>query len=158
MATLNDLVEDGVLVRHVPELEPWELPTRAVYFAPDFNDIDLATLKLAPRIKGRNSAPFEQVEQILFVFVVGRAMKYGQDHKLLRPENKFVWSLRTVDVRLFGWFVKKGNFVIVRAEFKRNLLAHKNYAPLIEETLKFREGLDLGSPKFVKTVKYNEIL
>jgi hypothetical protein len=35
--------------------------------------------------------------------------------KLMRPVRNFVWTPRTTDTRIFGWFVRLGWFIAVNA-------------------------------------------
>lgn len=158
MATLNDLVEVGALVRHDPDLDPRELHNRVVFVAPDFYVNDLEVLKGAERKRGRNLSPYEQVDQVLYEYVIGRPMAYDLNRKKLEPQAHHVWEFKTQDVRLVGWFVKRANFVIVRGELKDNLTTNSAYAPLVKDTVIFRNNLDLDPPKFTREVRHGKIL
>ena len=59
-----------------------------------------ATLKLASRDRGRDLWPWEQVEQLLFDFVVGRPLSYDTQRKKLDPLTQHVWELKTEDCTL----------------------------------------------------------
>ena len=49
-----------------------------------------ATLKLASRDRGRDLWPWEQVEQLLFDFVVGRPLSYDTQRKKLDPLTQHI--------------------------------------------------------------------
>lgn len=158
MATLKELVNLGELVQHIPELRPKDLPERAVYFAPGFNKNDLEQLEKLPRKRGRDLTPIEQIEQILFEFVIGRRFAYGSDHRKLDPLTQHVWELKTEDVRLFGWIPLKAHFIIVRGELKDNLIPSKKYTPYIDQTIAFRNQLNLDEPKFITGTRHEQVL
>ncbi len=158
MATLDELELQGALIRHEADLGPRELPERQIYFAPEFYNSGLDQIEGWPRVRGRNVTPYEQVEQVLYEFVVGEKMVLNQHHKLLNPLKQYVWELRPIDVRVFGWFARRANFIVVAAELKSKLKTIAAYKPFIDQTIQFRDGLDLDAPKLVTGIKANEIL
>jgi hypothetical protein len=158
MATLFDLTVAGALIRHLPDLRPTELSERAVYFSPGFDQWISGSLALVSRIGGRQLSPFEQTEQILYDYVIGRPMAYGVHHKKLEPLTQHVWELRVPDVRLIGWIPKKAHIILVRGDLKSNLASFRSYEPLISDVIAFRTALNLDLPKFVTGVLANEIL
>jgi hypothetical protein len=62
-----------------------------------------------------------QVEGLLSAYVTGAALgvlaAVGMQppFKLMQPVRRYVWTLRTTDTRIFGWFVHPGLFVAVNA-------------------------------------------
>ena len=158
MATLAMLTAEGTVIRHEPDLERWEQPTRFTYFAPGAHAWCSTDLKAMARDRGRNETPHEQVEQLLYEFAIGRPMAYALDYRKLDPLGQHVWELKTVDVGLVGWFARKGCIVIVRAEMKRVLQSAKLYRPLIEATVAFRTSLDLDPPKEITGVLHHDVL
>jgi hypothetical protein len=158
MATLEDLVAMGHLLPHRADLDNGELPDRAVYFDPAFDSGFGAKLPLLSRLHGRKLTPHEQAEQLLYDFVIGRPMAYSVDYRKLDPLSAHAWELKTPDVRLFGWFPRRANLVIVSGELKDNLPTFKAYSPFIQEVIAFRGGLDLDEPKSVTGVTHDEIL
>ncbi len=158
MATLAHLVATGNLAAHEPDLDDDELPDRAVYFAPAFDAGFGAQLVSVGCLHGRKITPYEQVEQILYEFIIGRPMTYGIHYRKLDPVMSHVWELKTPDVRLFGWFPRKSNIVIVCGDLKDNLTNFKSYAPFIAQVVAFRDVLDLDEPKAITGVRHNEVL
>jgi hypothetical protein len=157
MATLEHLVDRDNLIRHEPDLEDDEFAERYVYFAPDF-DAGLGTLADVGCLHGRNRTPYEQVEQLLYDFVIGRRLAYGSSYHPLDPLTSRVWVLKTPDVRLFGWFPKRRHFVITCREFKDNLKNFTAYTPYVQHVADFRSALDLDEPKAVTGVSQSEVL
>lgn len=56
--------------------------------------------------------PIEQIWARIRFFSDGRKMVYPYDLRNLRPIGEGIWELKTLDVRLFGWFPFKDCFVI----------------------------------------------
>ena len=158
MATLCNLSHAGALIRHDPDLENDEQPLRYVYLAPEVDAWISTTLATAPVDRSRQLTPFEQVEQRLYDFAIGRPMAYGTEYHPLDPLGQAVWELKTVDVRLIGWFARRATFIIVCGRLKGELRKAKLYAPCIEHVVRFRNGLDLDPPKAITGVSRNDVL
>lgn len=158
MTTLAQLVDLGKLKKHEPELERDEFPDRHVYLSREVYAWMEATLRLAPRDRGRDLLPYEQVDQLLFDFVIGRPLVYDVQRKKLEPITQHVWELKTEDVRLIGWFPRRKSFVIVCGRMKRELPNAKLYAPCIRHVVWFRDSLGLDEPRSVTGVRYNDVL
>ncbi len=157
MATLEHLADTDKLICHDAGLEDDEFPDRYAYFAPDF-DASLTALAAIGRLHGRNRTPYEQADQILYEFVIGKSLAYGSEYHPLDPLASHVWELKTPDIRLFGWFPKRRHFVIVRWQLKDCLKKHSDYAPYVREVVEFRNALDLDEPKAVVGVTRNEVI
>lgn len=158
MSTLAQLADLGTLKRYEPMMERGEFPDRNVFFAREAHNWSERTLISAPRDRSRNLSPFEQVDQLLHDFVIGRPMIYDQHRKMLDPFRLSVWELKTEDVRLIGWFPQKKNFVIVCGQMKKDLRQFSLYAPCICHTVWFRARLDLDEPKCVEGVRPSDVL
>ena len=157
MATLEQLVALGKLKKHEPDLEANEQPVRFVYLSPDAAAWAEGPLQTANHI-GRNLSPYEQAELVLYNFVKGRPLAYGSGYHPLDPLPKWIWELKTADVRLIGWFARRATFVVACGAFKRNLLKRAHYTPHIEHAVSFRHGLDLDPPKAVTGVSRHAVL
>ena len=158
MSTLTQLADRGKLKKYEPEMERDEFPDRHVYFSLEAHAWMEATLVSAPRDRRRDLLPYEQVDLLLYDFVIGRPLAYDQQRKKLDPLGQHVWELKTEDVRLIGWFPRRKSFVVVCGQMKRDLLKAKLYAPCIRHTVWFRENLDLDEPKSVTGVRHDDIL
>ena|ERR1700731_3781103 len=158
MATLEHLAATDKLLKHEPDLDDHELPERIAYFAPDFDGWLDTVLRPMQAQRGRDLTPFEQAEQILYEFVIGRPMAYSVDYRKLEPLTVHVWELKTPDVRLFGWFCRKAVIVLVCGTLKENVKKFKDYAPFIETVVNFRDALDLDAPKAITGVVHHDVL
>ena len=158
MATLEHLVAAGKLKKHDPDLENDELPVRYVYMTMEVSTWIATTLRSAKREQGRSITPFEQVEQRLYEFAIGRRMTYGSMYHPLDPIGHYVWELKTAHVRLIGWFPRKATFLVVCGCMKSDLLKRADYTPHILRAVQFRTTLDLDHPKSVTGVSHNDVL
>ncbi|WP_158047080.1 hypothetical protein [Skermanella pratensis] len=157
MATLEHLWAKGTLVKFEANLAPHELPHRSVYFAAQFDEwIEAVLYDEWSDARGRDMSPYEQVEAIFVDFVKGWPMVYGVHKKLLRPETRGIWSLRTPDVRIFGWFPALGTFLAVRGAMKRNLKQPMDYREHIDHVADFRDALPLDEPKSIAGTRPDE--
>ena len=147
----------GRLIKFTADLEPGTMPVRVIYMRRS-STIGLRKFLYDQRLDDddRTIEPYEQVESIFDDFVIGQPMVYGVHKKLLRPETKSVWSLRTPDVRVFGWFPAHGTFLAVRGDMKRNLRELTAYRAHIGHVTAFRDALPLDEPKSIRGTRPNE--
>jgi hypothetical protein len=151
MATAQQLEALGELVRIEIELDPDEVPQRLIYALPrviDWMSKVLPGLTTDGYFPGA-AAPAEQAEALLYEVISGRSPSAMPPHCML-PNTEGIWELRTHDLRFFGFFWKRGVFVMTSAETKAKCLqvsglasGHRNNA------VQFRDRLDLDEPKFV---------
>jgi|SRR5580658_1463456 hypothetical protein len=149
MATLVQLTEKGKLKEYVVELEPSQQPERYVYAAPEVEEWFANVLSQAARDLGRNLWPYEQVEGLLHDFVAGEILVHTDTYRQLEPLYQSVWELRTVDVRIFGWFPRRCTFLMVCGALKKTIPRARDYRPFIQRVLDFRATLPLDEPKAV---------
>ena len=157
MATLAQLEEAGRILRHDGGLDDDEQPERILYLAPGlewFTEQVLAPI----RRRGRNLTPYEQVAQTFYEFVVGNVLPYGHRLHKLDPLASHIWELKTVDVRIFGWFPRRGTFVAVTGAMKDHLTTNASYEPCVTRVRAFRDDLPLDEPKYLTGMRINEIL
>ena len=149
MATLAHLTERGKLKRYVAELEPPEQPERYVYASPAIEAWLTGALPQELCNWGSNLLPHEQVWVLLHDFVAGIRLIHTETCKQLDPLRDGVWELRTVDVRIFGWFPRRCTFLMVCGAMKKTLRRRVHYRPHIQRVIQFRASLDLDEPKAV---------
>ena len=158
MATLEDICKGGALIRHHPELETTELEKRVLCFSTAFKTWLATDLAPVPCFSGRRLTPYEQTEQILYDYVIGRPMAYSIEIRKLEPLSQHVWELKTPDVKLFGWVPQKAHFIVTNGTLKKNVQRFKDYDPHIQVAASFRAALNLDEPKSVTGVLANDIL
>lgn len=157
MATLAMLEQQRVLHRYGPELEPGQMPERLLYCTDGFLDWFSTVL---PTLKKDRDAlrPAEQVDRVLWDFVIGRPLVYNQGAKILDPMIDGVWELKTIDVRIFGWFAARSTFIATNGALRSSLVPWAKYAPYIEEAKHVRNSLDLDEPKFLAGGALKDVL
>ena len=153
---LEDLAVRGDLCRYDAELEPDEQPQRCVYFSQEFERWFEDTLPYERGRRGAQLTPFEEADQALVDFVLGRHMNYPESIRLLEPRGQGVWELKPVGVRIFGYFPRTSTFIAVAGAMKKTLLPHDGlrthhlYRPYIDAVHNFAAKLDLDPPRFLK--------
>jgi hypothetical protein len=158
MATIEQLAQQNVLRKHEADLEHWEMPDRCIYLTEVFECWFDAVLKPHPKFRDRNVSPWDQVEQLFYEFVSGKPMAYDVHLKKLEPLTQFIWEFKMPDVRVFGWFAKKGHFVATFGEFKNNLATRKLYKPFIDHAIWIRDQLPLDPPKHIVQTRMIDVL
>ncbi|MBI2720372.1 MAG: hypothetical protein HY245_02890 [Rhizobiales bacterium] len=94
-------------------------------------------------------SPAEQLDVLLAIFASGQVLTYGWDFKPMMPVGDAVWALKTADVRIFGWFLRRDCFVGVVGDFAYRVKGRDLYRGYKGEVVRFRNSLDLDEPKFI---------
>jgi hypothetical protein len=112
---------------------------------------------LAPD-RGRDISPYEQVVA-MFEHFVGTPTFTGVGYfQLLIPQFDGVYEMKMTDVRVFGWFPAKSNFIAAYGDMKSNLKKNQKLVTThIGNTVNCRQIMDLDEPKFI-TGPMHEIL
>lgn len=154
----------GLLREHFPDLERWEMPERHMYCTPEFDNC-ISAIAPAPRVRGRNLTPHDQVEQLIYEYIVGLPMAYGVGYRKLEPLGQHIFEFRPLDVRIFGWFAEKRHFIATAAELKDKLDSKKQkkstnalYKPFVDGAVSVRNALPLDAPKCITGIRYADIL
>jgi hypothetical protein len=164
MATLTKLVAAGVVVRINVELDG-KLTWRELYAYPAGGQphyaIDWITEtlpKLASSAIGAEDTPEEQLYGLLALYATGERLNLGEMYKPLQPHAAGVWELRTVDVRIFGWFHRRDCFIAVFADETERCHKHRLHAGYRREVVRLRDAIDLDIPKFIVGVHEDDVL
>ena len=112
MTTIEELVEANVISRIQVDMHPRDQELRLLYGTPDFIVWlgELAKGSGPERRLGEATAA-EQVDDLFNTFLSGQPLVYMKQFRSIRAEKNAVWELKTPDVRIFGWFLKKDCFV-----------------------------------------------
>src|ERR1700733_1797046 len=112
MATLHILDRRGDLVAIGGGLEDFEQPQRLLYGFPHVITWLNETLPtLQPFYAETDLSPIEQVDVLFHDFVSGEDLVYYERCHFMEPLINGVWELKTPDIRIFGWFCKRGVFI-----------------------------------------------
>src|SRR4051794_35413181 len=105
MATLATLEARGALVKIDVPLGSHEMPERLFYARPRVFTRWLDTvLPAEPADRGGRQSPAEQMDDLLHRFITGGTLLYWNEFHEMKPIDLGVWELKTVDLRVFGWF------------------------------------------------------
>lgn len=149
MATIPKLIECNALVRIEVELEGRELPWRHLVGTPRFIKWLADVLpELQSSSIGCEITPLEQIDALFAEFITGRPLNHGRQFSCLRPADRAVWELKTVDIRVFGWFAHRDCYVAVRGDHADRVKDHDLYAGYRDEVVRLRDQLDLDEPKY----------
>lgn len=149
MATILDLIGTGALFKLDPGLDGPGQEFRCIYTSPRLKtwmQNDLLRLESTWNLE---ISPAEQLAEMLEHFCSGGALMYGWQFKPLVHIRDGVWQLKTADIRMFGWFVRKDCFIGVAANLADTIKRHDLYRGYVGEVARYRDALDLNEPKFI---------
>lgn len=149
MATLIELVRRGELHLVDPGLGPREFPERKLYVTNELLRWIEDHLYEMESAMGVEQAPTEQFDDLTYSFVRGDRIPVDKFFKCLRPSDRGVWELKTVDLRLFGWFHSKDCFIATHCDCATKIKNHGLYAGYRDASVTKRDAIDLDEPKFV---------
>ncbi len=85
-------------------------------------------------------------------------LTYSHRFKPLTHHRDGIWELKTPDLRIFGWFVKRDQFVGWAADATEKIKKHNLYHGYAREAGHFRDNLNLDPPKFVQGDKPDAVV
>ncbi|MDE4134548.1 hypothetical protein PXK00_15625 [Phaeobacter sp. QD34_3] len=159
MATLIGLCEQGLLDTIDP-LSPHELPWRSLYGTPDFIDwLDRALPTLDHNDLYDDLTPQDQVFVAFHEYVAGEEFLEDRRFKKLSwtPE-RFVWEIKTEEVRVFGWVPHKNAFICCYGDSKDRIETERSYGRYIAQTVYVRDNMDLDEPKLVRSGALHDVV
>lgn len=160
MATIEQLEQAGLIVRLEIELEIQEQPWRCLYATPDFiRWLDEELENLETRVIGGDLEPLEQVDDLFHQFVAGEDFATDRRfRKLSSDPEHFVWELKTIDIRIFGWIPQKNFFICTFGDLADEIKLRNQYGTNIAKTVYVRNNLNLDEPKYVNSVEYENVI
>jgi len=149
MPTPQSIEEQGLLVQLEVDLDPDEQPQRLLYAhgrVVEWLEEILPNLETDNYVPGA-LRPEDQADALFYQFISG-STSMQMAPNCLKPEQEGVWELRTHDLRLFGWFWRKGVFIFTAIDQAKRCKDLNLYAGYRNQTKHDRENLDLDPPKF----------
>ena len=159
MATLHSLIGTDLTRITVP-LNPGEgQPIREFLACPRVVDWINNVLPALGTEQGAARSPLEEFDDLLFNYISSAGqLRYGKMLKDLMPAKDEAWELKTYQLRVFGWFYRKDQFIaVVPARATEVKYGHKGYKDAIDEVLAVRDKLPLDEPKFVGGIISNVV-
>jgi hypothetical protein len=150
MATIDSLVGNG-LVRVTVPLGPTDGETIRRVFA--FPELDAWIRADVPNLQieaGAALSPKEELDDLLFNYISSKGqLRYDKMFKDLMPASDEIWELKTWQLRIFGWFCRKDDFVGVFGKRKVEMKPRGAYDEAKARVIAARNALPLDAPKFV---------
>lgn len=150
MATIDQLIEQGQLFKLEDVLDPGELEERIIYVHPrvaTWMDENLETLE-NDGFYDNIPSPKQQADDLFYEFISGANIISDWPPHAMTPSVTGVWELRTADLRFFGWFWRKGVFLITGVDTKTRCQAFSLYAGYRDQCVRDRTIFDLEAPAF----------
>lgn len=94
-------------------------------------------------------SPEQQADDLFYSFLSGDPEISEWVPHPMRPHEHGVWELRTADLRFFGWFWRRGVFIISAADQKSRCEQYGLYEGYRDQCMRDRDSLDLDPPPFV---------
>lgn len=149
MATVIELDKSGALLRYDPELPAHLQEFRTLHGSPRFAKWVCDVLPGLGSTWNIELSPQEQFVALMEIYASGEVLMIGRQLKPLTHLGDGVWQLKTADLRLFGWFRMKDQFIAHAGDTADRIKKSRMYQGYVGEVVRFRDALDLDEPKFV---------
>jgi len=159
MATLTELCDSGVLDIINP-LEPDELPWRRVYGTTEFLGwLDQVLPTLGHNALYAELTPLEQVFAFFAEYASGDDFFSDRRFKKLNwTPDRYVWELKTEEVRIFGWAPQKDAFICCYGDAADRIKVENSYGRYMAQTVYVRDNIALDEPKCVIGGVYSDVI
>jgi hypothetical protein len=159
MSTIEALIERNAISKIEVVLGFRDQPVRLLYGTPDFIKWLGQLLDGAePKKRLGETTPAEQVDQLFYSFLSGKSLIYVRQFREIRAEKNAVWELKTPDVRIFGWFLKKDCFVAVFGNWADEVKDHDLYRGYRIAIRRLRRELGVDDSLCVQGVAASDVL
>jgi hypothetical protein len=159
MSTIEGLVERGAISRIDVALDVGEQPLRLLYGTPGFIEWLKQILDgIEPKAKLGDTTPAEQLDQLFHMFLTGAPLAHMRQFRYIRAEENAVWELKTPDVRIFGWFLKKDCFVGVFGDWADRVKDHDLYRGYRIAIRRLRRELGVDDTLCVKGILPGDVI
>lgn len=151
MPTPSDAADSGQLVKIDGGLDAHEQEQRLLYAMPRavaWLENELDDLE-ADGFYDNAPTPNQQADDLFYSFVSGEDMDSEWPPHVMLPSERGVWELRTADLRFFGWFWRKGVFVISAVDAASRCKQFSLYAGYREQAVRDRDDFDFDPPPYV---------
>lgn len=158
MATVLELVQKGVLHKLDAQLSWRELEQRMIFVFPKVARWMMEVLPDAVSDRLVENTPIEQLDAFSAEFCGGKELVIDRQVRPIRHISHGIWELKTADLRLFGWFVRRDCFICSAANTTYNVKRHDLYNGYRDEACRHRDELELDEPKYVPGDNPDDVL
>ncbi|MFK5599940.1 hypothetical protein ACFZ8E_23530 [Methylobacterium sp. HMF5984] len=119
MATISDLTRAGVLHPVGGSKGTKKGKTRRFYATDAALDWIVGVSRNSPSSpEGYDETPKLQLYNLLKAYTSGDPLVFDQEFHPMRPGDKKIWELKTIEMRIFGFFSDVDEFVAVVIDYK----------------------------------------
>lgn len=159
MTTIEELVARKAISRIQLEMHSRDQEMRLLYGTPDFIDwLGVLAKGAQPKRRLGEATAAEQVDDLFNTFLSGQPLVYMKQFRSIRAEKNAVWELKTPDVRIFGWFLKKDCFVAVFGNWTDVIKDHDLYRGYRIAIRRLRRELGVDESLCVQGVTPGDVL
>ena len=159
ISTIEELVAAGAISRIEVALNGREQSQRLLFGTPDFIEWLRRLINGAgPENSVGQATAAEQVDQLFHLYLSGAPLIHTRQFRYIRAEDYAVWELKTPDVRIFGWFMKRDCFVCVFGDWADKVKDHDLYRGYRIAIRRIRRQLDIDNTLCVQGVDPGDVL
>ncbi|NLS00782.1 hypothetical protein HGP17_28470 [Rhizobium sp. P38BS-XIX] len=159
MGPFDSLVASEAIVKVEIQLGRKESSKRLLFATPSFvNWLNERVSKDEPSSLGAVLSPVEQLDFLFYTFVSGKPLIHSKQFRAIRVERNAVWELKTVDLRIFGWFPMRDCFVAVFGDWADHVKDHDLYRGYRLEVRRLRRELGVGDALCVEGVNPDDVI
>lgn len=157
--TFDTLLAEGAIVKVEIVLGANELPKRLLFGTPGFVGwLGERLAKAEGSPAGAELTPLEQLDFLFYAFVSGKPLIHSRQFRAIRSERNAVWELKTVDFRIFGWFIQRDCFVAVFGDWADYVKDHDLYRGYRLEIRRLRRELGIGEDLCMQGVDPEDVI
>jgi hypothetical protein len=146
---MDELVQRKELLRFECRMARHEFAERTIVVSPGSQEWVRTELNAIVTVDPSEISPREQVYVLFKNFVLGKSMRTGRMFHRMKPLEGAhdIFELKTVDIRIFGWFFRKDFFVAVAGASIGQVKGTGMYGKYRDVAVAFRNQLALDEPK-----------
>ncbi|QQM31749.1 hypothetical protein JET14_06160 [Martelella lutilitoris] len=151
MPTPSEAVARNELFRVDGVLDAHEQPARLLYITPravQWLNTNLENMA-SDGFYDNAATPAQQADDLFYSFIVGEDIAADLPPHVMLPAEDGIWELRTPDLRMFGWFWRKGVFIISAINSAEMCKKHSLYAGYRNQAVGDRMAFNFEPPPFV---------
>jgi hypothetical protein len=159
MSTIEEFVAVSAILPIEVAMSAGDQPMRLLYGTPGFIAwLDEIVNGAEPKSRLGEATPTEQIDDLFHAFLVGRPLVYTRQFRAIRAEKNAVWELKTPDIRIFGWFLKKDCFVGVFGNWADQVKDHDLYRGYRTAIRRLRRELGVDDTLCVQGVTPGDVV
>ena len=158
MSTPANLAQSGLLIPYRLSADHPGLPERMLYLSAKMEIWMDSVLPYLPRDRCAQMLPLEQVEAIFESYISDPHFSGVGLIQRISPTPKGVVEMKTVDVRIFGWFWRPGQIIVHHGGLKKNLKDTEAVNLIREDVVSYRNSLNLDHPPFTTSDHIHALL